>query len=66
MEIGDYLTNGIRLFRVEAIRKNGEIELEDCGLNRELVVPREQFDKMGLRSVDPLQKGTEGLVGSCA
>lgn len=66
MEIGDYLTNGIRLFHVEDIRRDGVIELEDCRLNRILAVPPEQIKKMFLRPLKPLQKGVEGLVGSHA
>lgn len=62
MKIDDYLTNGIKLFRVEDIRKDGTVELEDCRINRILACPPEQFEKMGLRPVAPLQKGTEGLV----
>lgn len=66
MEIGEYLTNGIRLFRVEGIRRDGVVELEDCGVNRRLCVPPGQIDKMFLEPLKPLQKGTEGLVSSHA
>ena len=61
VKIDQYLTNGIKLFRVENVRP-GIIDLEDCKLNRIYACPEEQFKKMGLRPVEPLQKGTEGLV----
>lgn len=61
MELCEYLTNGIRLFHVERIRPDGIVELEDCGVDRVLAVPPEQLEKMNLRHVEPLQKGTEGI-----
>jgi hypothetical protein len=59
-----YLTDGKGLWRFEMRCPDGNVLLEDCRLNRSITVDGRRFRKLGLRPVVPLQKGTEGLVGS--
>jgi hypothetical protein len=58
LESGDYLTNGIQLFRFEGYLPQGEgAILEDARSARVWSVPLSEFASMKLKAVKPLQKG---------